>query len=164
MEIVNVRIDERLVHGMVASLWIPKLQVNRVICIDAESAANPTIKSALRMATPKQVFLSVIPLEKAIENLKAEKYGAERIMIVAKRPDIMLALVEAGVPVKELTIGNLGIIKKEADAVRMNQYVMITQEQKLQFEKLQKYGVEAKLQLIPDDVAVEFYSVMNSKM
>ena len=74
MNILNVRVDDRLVHGTVATQWIPRLQIQRAICIDDESANNPMMKSALRLATPKAVFLSAITLDKAIENLRADKY------------------------------------------------------------------------------------------
>ena len=38
MKILNCRVDDRLVHGCVATMWVPKLNVERVICIDDESA------------------------------------------------------------------------------------------------------------------------------
>ena len=38
MNILNCRVDDRLVHGCVATMWVPKLNVERVICIDDESA------------------------------------------------------------------------------------------------------------------------------
>lgn len=72
MNILNYRVDDRLVHGCVATMWVPKLHIERVICIDDESANNPMLKNALRMATPNGVFLSVLTHEKAIENLKAQ--------------------------------------------------------------------------------------------
>ena len=31
MEVLNVRVDDRLVHGVVATNWIPRLRVDRVI-------------------------------------------------------------------------------------------------------------------------------------
>ncbi len=68
MNILNCRVDDRLVHGCVATMWVPKLKVERVICIDDESANNQMLKNALRLATPNGVFLSVLTHEKAIEN------------------------------------------------------------------------------------------------
>ena len=70
MEVLNVRLDDRLVHGVVATNWIPRLKVQRVVVINDEAAGNQMMKSVLRMATPKNVNLSVITLEKALDNFK----------------------------------------------------------------------------------------------
>lgn len=32
--IVNVRIDERLIHGQVATMWTNHLKVNRIMVVD----------------------------------------------------------------------------------------------------------------------------------
>ena len=115
MNILNYRVDDRLVHSCVATIWVPKLHIERVICIDDESANNPMLKNALRMATPNGVFLSVLTHEKAIENLKADRYQNQSVMIVAKSPKTFLKLVENGIAVPLLTMGNLGNIDKTAD-------------------------------------------------
>lgn len=99
MNILNCRVDDRLVHGCVATMWVPKLDVERVLCIDDESANNPMLKNALRMAIPNGVFLSVLTHEKAVENLKADRYQNQAVMIVAKSPKTFLTLVDNGIPV-----------------------------------------------------------------
>lgn len=163
MEIVNARIDERLVHGMVSTFWLPSLKVNRVMCIDDASAANPMIKNALRMATPKDIRLSVIPTEKAIEGLKTQKYGAERLMLVAKTPNVYLQLVQAGIPLPEITLGNLGVIHKAPDAVDVTKYLSVTPTDYAIFEELHSRNVALNARLIPDDMPTDFYSAMKAK-
>lgn len=36
MAIVDVRIDDRLIHGQTCGFWIPQLKVDRVVIIDDE--------------------------------------------------------------------------------------------------------------------------------
>lgn len=84
MNVLNYRVDDRLVHGCVATMWIPQLHVERVICIDNESANNQMLKNAMRFATPNGIFLSVLTHEKAIDNLKTNRYQNQKIMIVTK--------------------------------------------------------------------------------
>lgn len=45
MNIVGARIDGRLVHGQVANLWTPKLQVDRIIVVDEEAAKSDIQKA-----------------------------------------------------------------------------------------------------------------------
>ncbi len=164
MEIVNVRIDERLVHGMVAGYWLPSLNVNRVICIDEESANNPVKKSALRMATPTNIFLSVIPIQKAIENITSKKYQNEKIMIIAKTPDILLTLKSNGVVFDSITIGNLNILSKQDKDIQINNFVNVNSKDIQAFEELHKQNVRLVMQLTPNDSPYDFYSLLKERI
>lgn len=54
----------------------------------------------MKLATPAGVKLSVLPVARAAENILAGKYDSQRLLIVAKKPDRFLKLVEAGVPIE----------------------------------------------------------------
>ena len=164
MNILNYRVDDRLVHGCVATMWVPKLHVERVICIDDESAGNQMLKNALRMATPNGVFLSVLTHEKAIENLKADRYQNQSLMIVAKKPHTFLQLVENGIAVPVLTLGNLGNIEKTADSVVISRYITVNDDDAAVIEKLNEKGVELEAKLQPtDDAILNFCQIMREK-
>ena len=45
------------------------------------------------------VKLSILPVDKAAANILAGKYDSQRLLIVARKPDRFLGLVEAGVPI-----------------------------------------------------------------
>lgn len=85
MAIIGVRIDGRLIHGQVANLWVTKLSITRILVVDDEVAMNTVEKSGLKLATPAGVKLSVLPIEKAAENILAGKYDSQRLLIVAKK-------------------------------------------------------------------------------
>lgn len=48
-----------------------------------------------------------MPIEKAAANILAGKYDSQRLFIVARKPDRFLGLVEAGVPLETLNVGNM---------------------------------------------------------
>ena len=107
MTIVGCRIDGRLIHGQVANLWTTKLNVSRIMVIDDEVAQNDIEKSGLKLATPPGVKLSILPVAKAAENILAGKYDSQRLFIVARKPDRYLRLIEAGVQIETLNVGNM---------------------------------------------------------
>lgn len=72
--IVNVRIDERLIHGQVAGIWAPSLHTQRIIVINDEAAADSLQKSSLRMAAPTSMRLSVLPVESAAKNIRSVEW------------------------------------------------------------------------------------------
>ena len=48
-----------------------------------------------------------LPVEKAAQNILAGKYDSQRLLIVVRKPDRLLKLVELGVPIKEINVGNM---------------------------------------------------------
>lgn len=107
MAIIAARIDGRLVHGQVANLWTTKLGPTRIIVVDDDAAKSDVEKSGLRMATPDGVRLSVLDTERAAKQILDHRYDSQKVFLVAKRPETYLALVKAGVPIKEINVGNM---------------------------------------------------------
>lgn len=163
MEVLNVRLDDRLVHGVVATNWIPRLKTDRVIVIDKESANSPMLKSVLRMATPKNVNLSVITVEKTLENFKTNKYGNEKIMIVVKTLQPILDLLEGGWKFDKLTLGNLGNQVKTDSTVALTKYVSVNSETVPMIHKISEAGVKVMAQLIPEDPEEDVLDLMQKK-
>ena len=79
---VHIRIDDRLIHGQVATRWSTGLKVNRIMVIDDAVAANDNEKAILRMAAPAGVNTSILPLEKAVANIKNGNYDGQRVMLI----------------------------------------------------------------------------------
>ena len=98
MGLVNVRIDERLIHGQVAGIWTNTLNTQRIIVANDKAAENPIDKASLRMAAPSTVRLSVITVEAAAKNITSGKYGDQRIFLIFKNPtDVNKFLDDNGV-------------------------------------------------------------------
>ena len=164
MNILNCRVDDRLVHGCVATMWVPKLNVERVICIDDESANNQMLKNALRLATPNGVFLSVLTHEKAISNLQDDRYQNQPIMIVSKSPRTFLLLLDNNIDIKAVTMGNLGNVSKTSDSIVVSRYITVNDNDADAIEQLHLRGVELEARLQPsDDVVNNFYEAMVDK-
>ncbi len=65
MDIKNVRVDSRGIHGQVATTWIPLFDINRIIVIDDDSVKDTTQKMALKLARPEGTKLSILSSDKA---------------------------------------------------------------------------------------------------
>ena len=71
MSIVLGRIDYRLLHGIVATMWAPQSGAQRVMVIDDKTANDPVIKESMRLGKPAGMAYSIITEETAINNFKA---------------------------------------------------------------------------------------------
>lgn len=107
MAIIATRIDGRLIHGQVANLWKTKLNISRIMVIDGAVAQNDIEKQGLKLACSPGVKLSILPIDKAANNIKEGKYDTRRLLIVARRPKNFLRLVEYGVSLPEHNVGNM---------------------------------------------------------
>lgn len=157
MAIIGVRIDGRLIHGQVANLWATSLNIGRIMVVDDEVAENPIEKSGLKLASPPGVKLSVLPIEKAANNILAGKYDSQRLFIVARKPDRLLKLVELGVPITEINVGNMSQTP-ETKAVTKTVHVVDSDIEA--FGKLSEKGVKLVHQMVPSDSIEDFTKLL----
>lgn len=151
--IVGVRIDFRLIHGQVANLWANAKQISRFMVVDDQLATDDMQKQVLRMACPAAVKLSVLPLEKASANIQAGKYDAQRLFILAKKPETLLRLIESGVQLPEINVGNMSSLN-EVKRVGLN--IGMDEGDIEAFKKLQEKGIRMYAQMVPSDTPSDF--------
>lgn len=60
MEIRLARIDDRLIHGQVATVWTKETQVERIIVISDDVAKDEVRKTLLTQVAPPGVKASVV--------------------------------------------------------------------------------------------------------
>lgn len=151
--IVNTRIDERLIHGQVAGIWSTSLSTQRIIVANDEAATDPLQKSSLRMAAPSSMRLSVLGVEAAAKNIQSGKYGKQRLFLLFKNPKDVLRFIEAQGPIKTVNVGNMSY-KEGAREVTKSIHVLPEEEQI--FETIASKGVTVTAQLVPNDPVVDF--------
>src|SRR5690625_3057156 len=157
MSIVATRIDGRLIHGQVVNVWVPKLNISRIMVIDNETADSAVEKSALKLATPSGVKLSVLPVEKAANNILKGRYDSQRVLIVVKKPRYLVRLLELGVPIQEVNVGNMSQSDKTKSITKS---INVTEEDIEDFKQLDQNGVKLFSQMVPSDNSQDFMSLL----
>ena len=151
---VHIRVDDRLIHGQVATRWATGLKVNRIMIIDDAVAVNETEKSILRMAAPAGVNTSILQFEKALANIKNGNYAGHRVMLVVKSPVILVKMMEAGINLLPVNIGNMS---NRPGTTQYKKSISMTEDEKAAVEKLLQSGIKVTAQMVPDepDVSIE---------
>ena len=152
--LVHIRVDDRLIHGQVATRWATGLKVNRIMIIDDAVAVNETEKSILRMAAPAGVNTSILQFEKAVANIKNGNYAGQRVMLVVKSPVILVKMMEAGINLLPVNIGNMS---NRPGTTQYKKSISMTEDEKAAVEKLLQSGIKVTAQMVPDepDVSIE---------
>ena len=144
--IIHIRIDDRLIHGQVATMWTNELGATRIMVINDEVANNDMQKSLLRMAAPPNVSTSIITKETAVKNISEGKYKGQKVFIVVKSPLDILYLLNNGLDIKEINVGNMSA-KYNTEVVKTT--ISVTKEEKEAFKKLIERGVEVTAIMTP---------------
>ncbi|MBV7390110.1 PTS system mannose/fructose/N-acetylgalactosamine-transporter subunit IIB [Enterococcus alishanensis] len=144
----NIRIDDRLIHGQVATMWSNKLGVTRIMVVNNAVANNDVQKKVLRMAVPAGIASSIITSETALKNIIADKYEGQNVLLIVKSPIDLLPFEEAGLDLGVVNVGNMSN-RKDTEVLRPN--ISVTSEERAAFEKLLSDGVEFTTIMTPDD-------------
>ena len=86
MSIVLGRVDYRLLHCIVATMWAPQSGAQRVMVIDDRTANDPIIKESMRLGKPAAMACSIITEETAIKNFKQDKIMITKCLSDVKIP------------------------------------------------------------------------------
>ena len=143
-----VRIDDRLIHGQVAMFWTNELHASRIMVINDEVANDNMQKSLLRMAAPANVATSIITKDKAVENISAGKYEGQRVLIVVKSPVDILYLLQHGLDIQSLNVGNMSG-RDHTTSIRAN--INVTDEELNAFKQLLAKNIEITTVMTPND-------------
>lgn len=143
--ILLTRIDNRLIHGQVATQWNGSLGANLIIVANDAISEDTMRQQLLNMAAPAEVQTRFFSIKKTIEVIhKASE--RQKIFLLVDNPVDALRLVEGGVPIEKLNIGNMHMEegkKQVATAVAVNKTDVDA------FKKLQELGVKLSIQRVP---------------
>lgn len=146
--IAHIRIDDRLIHGQVATRWVSYYSANRIMVIDDLVSKNDIEKNILRMAAPAGVNTSIIPTQSAIDNIAAGKYDGQRVLVLVKHPGVIKKLVDAGIDIKEFNIGNMS---NRPDTTQVKRSISVSSAEKNDIMELIGRGIKITARMVPDD-------------
>jgi mannose/fructose/N-acetylgalactosamine-specific phosphotransferase system component IIB len=155
MSVVLYRIDDRLIHGQVMTAWSKVFKTKRIYCVDDETAANEMLVTVMQLAAPPGYSIFVLTTDEAAEKILADQ-GDERTMVLAKTPVTMLALLDAGVLMPELNVGNIG---KGPGRKMLLRSIQVTAAEMAALREIEKRGVRVYLQAFPDGRATKLAKV-----
>lgn len=148
--IVDLRVDDRMVHGIVAAEWIPGAKSTRVMVVNEAASKSDMLRSTLKMATPSGVALSVIAPEVAIENFSIGKYQSQRVFVIAREIEDAYKLFKGGVRFKRVNLGNV-TQNMGADITVLDKTVRVTTQEKQMLKEMLDGGVAITCQFRRND-------------
>lgn len=157
--IACARIDEKLIHGQAAAEWMRDGESpNEAVIVDDRLVGDALQGRVLRaVASQLKIALKILGAGEAASYLKEPCEDGQRILVVAKAPGPVLQLVLAGIPVKEVILGNMGAAPGRT---RLTGSVSASEEEAAQLRGIVRAGVPVYLQQLPSDPKVQIEDLL----
>ena len=143
--ILLTRIDNRLIHGQVATQWNSTIGANLILVANDEVSTNTMRQNLMKMAAPTGVATRFFSLQHTIEII-GKASPKQKIFIICENPEDVLTLVKGGVPIKKVNIGNMHMAEGKRQVATS---VAVSDEDVAAFKELQERGVELEIRRVP---------------
>lgn len=161
MDIRLVRIDDRLVHGQVATVWTRSTNVQRILVVSDTVAKDYLRKSLLIQAAPPGVTIHVIPVAKMIEVYRDARFKSIRVMILFTTPMDVVRVVQNEVAIQSVNIGGMSFSKGK----RMITNAVAVDQQDIQaFTYLYERGIILEIRKVVTDNKVFLMDLLKKEM
>lgn len=154
--IVLSRIDERLIHGQVGVQWVGFTGANLVLVANDEVAEDTVQQSLMEMVLAEGIAVRFWSLQKVIDNIHRAA-DRQKILLVCKTPSDFLRLIEGGVPVTTINVGNMHYATGKQQITKT---VSVDTNDITAFNGLKTAGVTCFIQGVPTESALDLFKLL----
>ncbi|MDF7638093.1 mannose/fructose/sorbose PTS transporter subunit IIB [Lactobacillus sp. ESL0791] len=160
MIIKFARIDDRLIHGQVATVWSKMADAKRIIVVSEEVYHDDIRKKLLKQAAPAGMKVNIVDVPKAIAVYNNPKYEKDTVFYLFTNPTEVLELVKGGVPLKSINIGGMSFGEGKTQITKA---ISLTEKDAQAFRELDKLGIELDLRVLADDSKKDILKLIDQK-
>ncbi|MGT2925511.1 PTS system mannose/fructose/N-acetylgalactosamine-transporter subunit IIB [Streptococcus caviae] len=157
MKIKLARIDDRLIHGQVTTVWAKEANAERIIIPSDDVASDEIRKTLVKQAAPPGIKVNVVTTDKAIKVYHNPKYENDTVFYLFTKPQEVVDLVKGGVPIKSINIG--GMQFKEG-RTQLTKAVSVSKEDIEAFKELIGLGVTLDCRVVVTDSSKDFEALL----
>lgn len=150
-QITLVRIDDRLIHGQVVTAWIRQCPSDLIVIVDDGVAKDLFMQRVLRSTAPAGSTAEAMSVADTIAFINDPANEGVRMMLIAKGPEAIEALVDGGIKIDSVILGGMGI---RAGRVRLNRNVFASEDEIATMRRLEERGTKVGYRLVPQETYV----------
>lgn len=147
--ILLARIDNRLVHGQVGVTWTTSLGANLIVVVD-DLVANEPLQQQLMAVTAEASGAGVrfFTVEHTI-NVIHKASPTQKIFIVCKTPEEIRKLIDGGIPIKDVNVGNMHFSSGKR---QISKKVYVDDKDLADLNYIKAKGINIFIQDVPGDM------------
>ena len=151
MNITLARIDDRLIHGQVTTVWSKVANAQRIIICNDDVYNDDVRRTLLRQAAPPGMKVNVVTIGKAVAVYHNPQYQDETVFYLFTNPQDVLTMVQQGVKIATLNIGGMAW---RPGKKQLTKAVSLDAADINAFQQLDKLGVKLDLRVVASDPSV----------
>ena len=152
MIITLARVDDRLIHGQVTTVWSKESNADRIIIVSSEVYKDDIRKTLLKQAAPPGMKVNIVDVPKAIAVYNNPKYSKDKVFYLFTNPSEVVDLVKGGIPLKKLNIGGMQF---KQGKTQISKAVSLNAEDVAAFRELDRLGVKLDLRVVKTDPSTD---------
>lgn len=146
-KIVLARVDDRLIHTEILTLWVPEVRANRILIVDDVVAKDKFRSKVIKEMAPKGLIIHVYGIDRAVEKLKeSPSFDGERVIVIAETPLVFEELLKRGIRIPQLNIGGMGIRGERKTVARR---IACDEREMESIHQIIRRGVHVYFQTVP---------------
>lgn len=151
MNITLARIDDRLIHGQVTTVWSKVANAQRIIICNDDVYNDDVRRTLLRQAAPPGMKVNVVNIEKAVAVYHNPQYKDETVFYLFTNPQDVLTMVQQGVKIATLNIGGMAW---RPGKKQLTKAISLDEMDINSFQQLDKLGVKLDLRVVVSDPSI----------
>lgn len=154
MTVMHVRMDNRLIHGQILVGWSSTLKFNHIIVCNDIVANDPLQVSILKAVAPTGAKVSILGVKATVEHCLSPQGEEEKIFILAKFPEDGWGLVENGLKLPVLNLGNQAFVR---GSKKLTNTVFLTESGVKALKKIHDAGIKITCRMMPTNAEDEYW-------
>lgn len=160
MDIRLARIDDRLIHGQVATVWAKRTGIERILVVSDEVAKDRLRKFLLSQAVPPGIKANVVTINKMVEVYDHELFEGIRVMLLFTNPQDVEAIIRSGVKLTTVNIGGMRFIEGKR---MVTNFVSVDEKDIESFKYLHTQAIELEVRKVPADRRVNLIDLLEKE-
>ena len=146
-----VRIDHRLIHGQVMTMWTKEYTVDHILVIDDPLSKDDFMKKIYSMAVPGTIKVDMISVDEAAQRWKSNKLGSGQYLVLIRDPQTALRAWKSGFGIEKLQVGN---VEAGSNSVIVHRSSRLNKAHIPYLVEMLEGGVEVYIQSLPTESPV----------
>ncbi len=149
-----LRIDDRLIHGQIATTWIKTLMVNSIIVANDKVVEDELQVIALKMAVPYGIKIAIKSIDDALKLISDPRFSSLDSLVIVNNPRDALTIAKNNIElIEEINIGNYYGNKDipENKKIKFDKSVFLDPEDLDVLREICELPLEFNFQLVPNE-------------
>ncbi|GEO67061.1 PTS system mannose/fructose/N-acetylgalactosamine-transporter subunit IIB [Levilactobacillus spicheri] len=162
MAIQLARVDSRLLHGQVATVWTKAIRPNRILVVSDTVAHDKLRKTLIMQAAPAEVKANVITVAKMVQIYRDVRFDQFKPLILTETLGEMAQLVAQGIDLSEIGV-DVGNLAYTVHKTMLTPSVAADEADVTAAQQLAQAGVAVYAQTVPTDRQQDFLTLAQKK-